>query len=82
MRAFSSVFLPLAVAGVLALVVKPYYAWFLTRLKLRPALAVILVFAGGSVLVMRRGHPAWKLVGALTLICYAVFIAFAVVVWL
>ncbi len=45
LRAFSSVFLPLAVAGVLALVVKPYYAWFLTRLKLRPALAVILVFA-------------------------------------
>jgi predicted PurR-regulated permease PerM len=42
LRTFSGVFLPLAFASVLALVVKPYYNWFVRR-GLRPGLAVTLV---------------------------------------
>jgi predicted PurR-regulated permease PerM len=45
--AFSNVFLPLAVAGVMALVVRPYYE--LLRRRLPPVLAVAAVFA--SVLI-------------------------------
>lgn len=40
---FSSVFLPVAVAGIAALVFKPYYEWLVRKLK-KPALAVIVVF--------------------------------------
>jgi predicted PurR-regulated permease PerM len=42
LRTFSAVFLPLAVAAVVALVAKPYYAWFVRR-GLRPGLAVAVV---------------------------------------
>jgi len=41
---FSNVFLPLAVAGVMALVVRPYYQLLRTRLRLSPVLAVVAVF--------------------------------------
>jgi predicted PurR-regulated permease PerM len=41
---FANVFLPLAVAGVAALVFKPYYQWLRTRLRLGRALALIAVF--------------------------------------
>ena len=41
---FSAVFLPLAVAAVAALVVKPYYEAIETRLKLGKVPALILVF--------------------------------------
>jgi len=41
---FSAVFLPLAVAAVAALVVKPYYEFISTKLKLGPVPAVIVVF--------------------------------------
>lgn len=44
LAAFSSVFLPLAVAGVLALVVKPYYDWLNVGRGLPRALAVFVVF--------------------------------------
>ena len=40
---FSQVFLPLAVAGVVALILEPYYGWFLEKLK-NPALALVAVF--------------------------------------
>ena len=43
LRSFSAVFLPLAVAGVLALVVKPYHGWFVRR-GLKPGWAVAMVF--------------------------------------
>ncbi len=39
-RAFSGVFLPLAVAGVVALVFQPYYQWLQIRLRLPVPLAV------------------------------------------
>lgn len=42
--AFANVFLPLAVAGVLALVVRPYHAWLRSRLRLPPVVAVAAVF--------------------------------------
>lgn len=41
---FSQVFLPLAVAGVIALILKPYYDWFTERLRLKPVLALGAVF--------------------------------------
>ena len=50
--------------------------------RLFGAIEIVLVFVGGSALVRRRGNPAWRLIGALTLTCYAAFIAFAVIVWL
>ena len=43
LRTFSAVFLPLALAGVMALVIKPYHEWFVRR-GLRPGFAVALVF--------------------------------------
>lgn len=46
LRTFSAVFLPLVVAGVMALVIKPYQEWFVRR-GLRPGLAVALVFLSG-----------------------------------
>lgn len=39
--AFSNVFLPLAVAGVMALVLHPYYLWLHERLRLPAALALV-----------------------------------------
>lgn len=48
-RRFSSVFLPLAVGGVAALVFRPYYHWLNTRLRLPMPFAVAAVFL--SVLV-------------------------------
>jgi hypothetical protein len=50
--------------------------------RLFGAVELLLVFAAGSRLMLRRGPPAWKLVGAVVLACYAAFIAFAVLVWL
>jgi predicted PurR-regulated permease PerM len=41
---FSNVFLPLAVAGVMALVFKPYYEWLRDRLRLGKVLALIALF--------------------------------------
>jgi predicted PurR-regulated permease PerM len=41
---FSNVFLPLAVAGVAALVFQPYYEWLRDRLKLGRILALIALF--------------------------------------
>jgi predicted PurR-regulated permease PerM len=46
---FSGVFLPLALAGLLALVLKPYYDWWLERVGGRGLLAVLLVY--GSLLL-------------------------------
>ncbi|MDH3627424.1 MAG: AI-2E family transporter [Acidobacteriota bacterium] len=41
---FSNVFLPLAVAGVIAMLLAPYYHWLRRRLKFPAALAVATVF--------------------------------------
>lgn len=41
---FSNVFLPLAVAGVAALVFKPYYEWLRYKLKLGRMLALVAIF--------------------------------------
>ncbi len=41
---FSGVFLPLAVAGVLALVLKPYHEWLCARLRLPRVVALLVVF--------------------------------------
>jgi predicted PurR-regulated permease PerM len=49
MRRFSSVFLPLAVGGIAALVFRPYYHWLNGKLRLPMPLAVAAVFL--SVLV-------------------------------
>jgi predicted PurR-regulated permease PerM len=42
--AFSHVFLPLAVAGVLALVLEPWFNWLKIKAKLPDAIALIVVF--------------------------------------
>ena len=42
--AFSNVFLPLAVAGVLALVLEPWFNWLKVKAKLPDVLALIVVF--------------------------------------
>ena len=42
--AFSHVFLPLAVAGVLALVLEPWFNWLKIKAKLPDAFALIVVF--------------------------------------
>jgi predicted PurR-regulated permease PerM len=44
LRAFSNVFLPLAVAGILALVLNPYFEWLRDRARLPTPLAVAAVF--------------------------------------
>ncbi len=44
LRAFSNVFLPVAVAGVLALILNPYYEWLCTRLRLPRVLALAFLF--------------------------------------
>ena len=44
LRVFSGVFLPLAVAGVLALVLKPYFEFFKNR-KIHPILSLLIVYA-------------------------------------
>ncbi len=49
LRAFSGVFLPLAVGAVAALVCRPYYEWLHERMRLPVAVAVLVVFL--SVLV-------------------------------
>jgi len=41
---FSHVFLPLAVAGIIALILKPYYEWFHGRLKMPQPMALVAVF--------------------------------------
>lgn len=43
-RGFSDVILPLAAAGVTALVLKPAYRWLQARLRLAPILAVLLLY--------------------------------------
>ena len=42
--AFDHVFLPLAVAGVLALVIQPYYDWLKNKAQLPTALALLILF--------------------------------------
>lgn len=44
LRRFSNVFLPLAVAGIVAMVFRPYYDWLRTKLKLPTTLAIIALF--------------------------------------
>jgi predicted PurR-regulated permease PerM len=44
LAAFSNVFLPLVVAGVLALVLNPYFEWLRRRARLPSAVAVAVVF--------------------------------------
>lgn len=46
------------------------------------AVEILFVLGGGCLLVLRSRSPAWRLVGAFSLMSYAVFIAFAVAVWL
>lgn len=41
---FSGVFVPLAVAAILALVLKPYYGWLTRRLRFPPVIAVLWVY--------------------------------------
>jgi predicted PurR-regulated permease PerM len=41
---FSSVFMPLLVAGLVALILKPYYAFIVQRLRMPPILSVLIVF--------------------------------------
>ncbi|MEM7582157.1 MAG: AI-2E family transporter [Acidobacteriota bacterium] len=41
---FSHVFLPLAVAGIIAMMLKPYYDWFEVKLKLPSPIALVAVF--------------------------------------
>jgi predicted PurR-regulated permease PerM len=47
--AFANVFLPVAVAAVVALVAEPYYDWLRKRLRLPSPLAVLAVFASIAV---------------------------------
>lgn len=51
---FSGVFLPLAVAGILAVMVKPYYEWLKVRVK-APSAAVILVLLSALIPVVAIG---------------------------
>jgi predicted PurR-regulated permease PerM len=44
LRTFSNVFLPLAVAGILALVLNPFFEWLRDRARLPTPLAVVVVF--------------------------------------
>ena len=44
LRTFSNVFLPLAVAGIVALVFRPYYDWLRTKLRLPTPLALVALF--------------------------------------
>jgi len=44
LRRFSHVFLPLAVAGVVALLCRPYFDWLRTKLRLPAALALVVLF--------------------------------------
>lgn len=60
---FSNVFLPLAVAAVLALVVEPYYRWLIERARLPTAAAIVLVLFS---LLLPFGAFAW-IFGALVL---------------
>lgn len=43
--AYDHVFLPLAVAGVLALVIRPYFDWLRNKVRLPAALALLVLFA-------------------------------------
>ncbi|MFW5997070.1 MAG: AI-2E family transporter [Lentisphaeria bacterium] len=49
---FSNVFFPLAVSGILALLLKPYYAWWLKRTKQRRVISVILVYTSVGIPVL------------------------------
>ena len=44
LRTFSSVFLPLAVGGVIALVFRPYYKWLNEEVRLPAPIALAIVF--------------------------------------
>ena len=48
-QAFGHVFLPVAVAGLGALVVQPYFAWLRTRLGLPAPLAIVALFVSVAV---------------------------------
>lgn len=55
LRTFSQVFLPLAVAGIAALVCQPYYEWLRERLRLPVPLAVAALFLSALVPVSLLG---------------------------
>jgi predicted PurR-regulated permease PerM len=44
LRTFSSVFLPLAVGALMALVIRPYYQWLCERMRLPMPIALAIVF--------------------------------------
>jgi len=44
LSAFSNVIVPLVAAAVLALILRPYYTWLRTRLRLAPILAVVVIY--------------------------------------
>lgn len=50
--------------------------------RLVAAVELLFVLVGASVLVLRSRLKAWRVIGALTLVSYTLFIAFAVTVWL
>ena len=50
--------------------------------RLLGAVEMSFVLCGAGVLVLRSRIRAWRIVGAVTLLAYALFIAFAVIFWL
>jgi len=63
-RAFGHVFLPLAVAGVAALVVQPYFVWLRTRLRLPAPLAIVALFLSVAVPLAAVGYFVGSLLAA------------------
>jgi predicted PurR-regulated permease PerM len=55
LRAFSHVLLPLVVAGVVALVFRPYYDWLRTRLRLPTPLALAALFLSALIPLVAFG---------------------------
>ena len=49
--------------------------------KLFAPIEALFVLGGAGLLVLRSGVRAWRIVGAVTLLCFALFIGFAVMVW-
>lgn len=50
--------------------------------RLFAAAELTFVLGSAGTLVLRSRPLAWRIVGGLTLLCYAAFVAFAVVMWL
>ena len=49
--------------------------------RLIAAVEMLFVLGSACVLVLRSPIKAWRIVGALTLLSYAMFFAFAAIVW-